>query len=65
MGSWGRGERVGNPGRSPRQRVVIKFTKLSKIGFCMECFIPDFTKVPEGGEYAVWISLIQNHIYNS
>ena len=30
---------------NPGQRVVNKFTKLSKLDFCMECFTADFLRV--------------------
>ena len=32
-----------------RQKVVDKFTKLSKIGFAMECFTADFS--PKTSKY--------------
>ena len=33
------------PTHNPGQRVVNKFTKLSKIDFCIECFRADFLRV--------------------
>ena len=39
------------------QRVVNKFTKLSKIGFCMECFTAEFWDfVMKTSEFGFWVS---------
>ena len=41
---------------NPGQNVVNKFTKLSKIDFCMECFTPGFYEfLTKTSKFVFWV----------